>query len=165
MKISKEELKNMIQESIGKKVAIDTLIERKKKLEKELRIINEDFEAQTAPPVLARTNDVAPTQMPEVATEEEAPVEESKESIFDSKPGETVILNFEGVTLKIERQLDDLFKVVDAAESQKIKEGDYVKIQGNDTLERGKSYKFSIYRQTPLKYETNSLESWKIIKN
>lgn len=89
----------------------------------------------------------------------------SSESIFDSKPGETVILNFEGVTVKMERQLDDLFKVVDAAESEKLKDGDYVKIQGNDSLVPGKSFKFLIYRETPLKYETNPLESWKIIKN
>ena len=89
----------------------------------------------------------------------------SSESIFDSKPGETVILNFEGVTIKMERQLDDLFKVVDAAESEKLKDGDYIKIQGNDTLSTGKSFKFIIYRETPLKYETNPLESWKIIKN
>jgi hypothetical protein len=89
----------------------------------------------------------------------------SSESIFDSKPGETVILNFEGVTIKMERQLDDLFKIVDAAESEKLKDGDYIKIQGNDTLNPGKSFKFIIYRETPLKYETNPLESWKIIKN
>lgn len=91
--------------------------------------------------------------------------ETSSESIFDSKPGETVILNFEGVTIKLERQLDDLFKVVDAAESEKLKDGDYIKIQGNDTLNPGKSFKFIIYRETPLKYETNPLETWKIIKN
>lgn len=98
----------------------------------------------------------------EMAAQEEA---KASESIFDSKPGETVILNFEGVTVKMERQLDDLFKIVDAAESEKLKDGDYVKIQGNDSLTTGKSFKFLIYRETPLKYETNPLESWKIIKN
>jgi len=99
--------------------------------------------------------------------EEMAATEDVKasESIFDSKPGETVILNFEGVTVKMERQLDDLFKIVDAAESEKLKDGDYVKVQGNDSLNKGKSFKFIIYRETPLKYETNPLESWKIIKN
>lgn len=90
---------------------------------------------------------------------------EASDSIFDIKPGQTVILNFEGVTLKMERQLDDLFKIVDAAESEKLKDGDYIKIQGNDSLDSGKSFKFVIYRETPLKYETNPLESWKIIKN
>jgi hypothetical protein len=98
----------------------------------------------------------------EMAAQEDVKV---SESIFDSKPGETVILNFEGVTVKMERQLDDLFKIVDAAESEKLKDGDYVKIQGNDSLVPGKSFKFLIYRETPLKYETNPLESWKIIKN
>jgi len=98
----------------------------------------------------------------EMAAQEDV---KASESIFDSKPGETVILNFEGVTVKMERQLDDLFKIVDAAESEKLKDGDYVKIQGNDSLVPGKSFKFLIYRETPLKYETNPLESWKIIKN
>tara|TARA_B100000900_G_C20589452_1_gene721036 strand:+ start:1967 stop:2314 length:348 start_codon:yes stop_codon:yes gene_type:complete len=90
---------------------------------------------------------------------------ETSDSIFDIKPGQTVILNFEGVTLKMERQLDDLFKIVDAAESEKLKDGDYIKVQGNDNLDSGKSFKFVIYRETPLKYETNPLESWKVIKN
>ena len=90
---------------------------------------------------------------------------EASDSILDIKPGQIVILNFEGVTVKMERQLDDLFKIVDASESEKLKDGDYVKVQGNDSLDSGKSFKFIIYREAPLKYETNPLESWKVIKN
>lgn len=146
MKITKEELKELIKESVSKFQKKTILENRLKAIKAELDYLNEN-EA------------IMPT------TEEEPKVEQKSESIFDSKPGETVILNFEGVTIKIERQLDDLFKVVDAAESKKIKDGDYVKIQGNDTLEAGKSFKFMIYRETPLKYETNPLNSWKIIKN
>jgi predicted component of viral defense system (DUF524 family) len=146
MKITKAELKELIKESVTKFQKKTILENRLKEIKAELDSLNEN-EA------------IMPT------AEEEPKTEEKSESIFDSKPGETVILNFEGVTLKIERQLDDLFKVVDAAESKKLKDGDYVKIQGNDTLEAGKNFKFIIYREAPLKYETNPLNSWKIIKN
>jgi hypothetical protein len=143
MKITKSELKEIIKESVIKN---SKLIELKNKLNKvnlELKKLNENEEFEVSP----------------------QEVVEKSESIFDSKPGETVILNFEGVTIKIERQLDDLFKVVDAAESQKIKDGDYIKVQGDDNLESGKTFKFKIYRETNLPYETNVLQSWKIIKN
>ena len=90
---------------------------------------------------------------------------EKTESIFDARPNETVILNFEGITIKVKRQLDDLFKVVDAAESQKLEEGDYIRVKGNDVLQPGSKFKFSILREIPAKYETKPLRSWKIIKN
>lgn len=146
MKITKSELKSMIKESIQRKVFEENLKSRKNQIIKELESLDE--------------NDAIATGEPQ--SQEEA---EEKESVFDSKPGETVIMNFEGVTIKIQRQLDDLFKVVDATESKKLKEGDYIKVQGNDILQRGKSFKFSIFRETPLKYETNPLDSWKIIRN
>jgi hypothetical protein len=145
MKISKTELRNLIKESFQKQIKERNLKDRLKKIQSEIDYINENED-------LDLDNHTSIDEKP-------------KESIFDSKPGETVILNFEGVTIKIERQLDDLFKVVDAAESQKINDGDYVKIQGNDNLEKGTSFKFIIFRKTNLPYETNNLESWKIIKN
>lgn len=87
------------------------------------------------------------------------------ESIFDAKPGETVIFNFNGTTIKIQRQLDDLFKVVDATESRKLKNGDYLRAQGNDVLEQGRTFRFAILREVPVTYETRPLEAWKIIRN
>jgi hypothetical protein len=147
MKITKNELRNMIKESVDKHKNQYLLKKRLNEIKRELSHLNEDDS-------FMQSNE----QTQEVESQ-------SKESIFDSKPGETIIMNFEGVTIKLERQLDDLFKVVDAAESKKISDGDYVKIQGNDSLEQGKNYKFLIYRETPLKYETNPLQSWKIIKN
>jgi FKBP-type peptidyl-prolyl cis-trans isomerase len=151
MKITRTELKNMIRESVARKVLEESLKIRKQQLENELQYLNEDD-----------MNIAAPISNTAAETKEEV---EEKESVFDSKPGETVIMNFEGVTIKIQRQLDDLFKVVDATESKKLREGDYIKVQGNDTLQKGKSFKFSIFRETPLKYETNPLDSWKIIRN
>ena len=91
--------------------------------------------------------------------------EQPRESIFDAKPGETLILNFEGITIKVKRQLDDLFKVTDAADSAKLEDGDYIRAQGNDVLENGRKFKFSILRKIPVDYETRPLSSWKIIKN
>lgn len=168
MKISRKELNKLIKESVNKKIKFDELSDRKKQIQESLdKIYEDDTEMIAQPPAEAPVE--APVEQsieaPEGMQDAGIETEEETESIFDSKPGETVILNFEGVTLKLKRQLDDLFKVVDAEESQKVKEGDYVKIQGNDTLEKGRNYKFSIYRQTPMKYETNFLESWKIIKN
>jgi hypothetical protein len=147
MKITKTELKKMIKESIESHKSQYLLQRRLNEVKEELKKLNEDDSYM---------------QSDEMQQDVKS---EPKESIFDSKPGETIIMNFEGVTVKLERQLDDLFKVVDAAESKKISDGDYVKIQGNDSLEQGKTYKFLIYRETPLKYETNPLQSWKIIKN
>jgi hypothetical protein len=143
MKLTKQQLKDIIKESVERHSKSFILKQRLDKINQELKQLNENEDFEVSP-------------------KEEV---EEKESIFDSKPGETVILNFDGVTIKIERQLDDLFKVVDAAESQKIEEGDYVKIQGDDSLDKGKTFKFSIYRKTNLPYETNELQSWKIIKN
>ena len=147
MKITKNELRNMIKESVDKYKNQYFLQKRLEEVRDELNQLNEDDS-------FAQSNEEVQEIEPQ-----------SKESIFDSKPGETIIMNFDGVTIKLERQLDDLFKVVDAAESKKLSDGDYVKIQGNDSLEQGKNYKFVIYRETPLKYETNPLQSWKIIKN
>lgn len=91
--------------------------------------------------------------------------EQKKESIFDAKPGETIIFNFDGITIKLKRQLDDLFKVVDASESHKLKDGDYLKAKGNDVLETGRKFKFAILREIPVKYETRPLSGWNIIRN
>jgi hypothetical protein len=91
--------------------------------------------------------------------------EEKKESILDARPGEIVILNFEGITIKVQRQLGDLFKVLDASESHKLKDGDYIMAKGNDIFEKGRKFRFSIYREIPAKYETRPLTSWKVIKN
>lgn len=147
MKVTKSELRNMIKESVDKYKNQYLLEKRLNEVKKELFYLNEDDSFMQS-------------------NQESQEIDsQPKESIFDSKPGETIIMNFDGVTVKLERQLDDLFKVVDAAESKKLSDGDYVKIQGNDSLEQGKSYKFLIYRETPLKYETNPLQSWKIIKN
>lgn len=147
MIVTKSELRNMIKESVDKYKNQYLLEKRLNEVKKELSYLNEDDSFMQS-------------------NQESQEIDsQPKESIFDSKPGETIIMNFDGVTVKLERQLDDLFKVVDAAESKKLSDGDYVKIQGNDSLEQGKSYKFLIYRETPLKYETNPLQSWKIIKN
>ncbi len=137
MKIQKSEISRLVKESIKRNKKKNQLKERIEELEQELHNINE----------------------------QENQVEEKRESIFDAKPGEIVILSFDGVTVKIQRQLDDLFKIIDASESEKLKDGDYIKPQGDDTLIPGKKFKFSVLRAIDAPYITNPLIDWKIIQN
>jgi hypothetical protein len=153
LEIKRSELNSLIQESVLKQEKKLTLEMKKNKIIKQLEKINEDVAAP------------APSSAPITTNPDKgASPAEKQESIFDAKPGETVIFNFQDVTIKVQRQLDDLFKVTDASESKKLKDGDYIKIQGNDTLANGKKFKFVILRQA-LNYESNPLMSWKVIKN
>jgi hypothetical protein len=152
MKITKTELKELIKESLNNNIKKIELLKKLNSIEKELAFLNEN----EGMPVLNQTNEysnVAPT-------EEKS---QDSQSIYDvaKNPGSTIILNFEGVTIKLQRQFEDLFKVVDAENSGKLEEGDYVKLKGNDTLEEGKVIEFEVYRRTELKYKTNPLQSWK----
>ncbi len=156
LEIKRSELNSLIKESVLKQEKKLALENEKNKILKQLQKINEEGTVTAAPVnTPATTPNTAPTSQSQP---------EKQESIFDAKPGETVIFNFQDVTIKVQRQLDDLFKVTDASESKKLKDGDYIKIQGNDTLANGKKFKFVILRQA-LNYESNPLMSWKVIKN
>jgi hypothetical protein len=152
MKITKTELKELIKESLNKNIKKVELLKKLNSIEKELAFLNEN----EGMPVLNQTNEYS-----NVAPSEEK--SQDSQSIYDvaKNPGSTIILNFEGVTIKLQRQFEDLFKVVDAENSGKLEEGDYVKLKGNDTLEEGKVIEFEVYRRTELKYKTNPLQSWK----
>ena len=154
IEITRDELNSLIQESVVRQEQKLALEMKKNKILKELEHLNEDVATATPSGTPATTS-------PDKGA---VPPAEKQESIFDAKPGETVIFNFQDVTIKVQRQLDDLFKVTDASESKKLKDGDYIKIQGNDTLANGKKFKFVILRQA-LNYESNPLQSWKVIKN
>lgn len=91
--------------------------------------------------------------------------QKSTESIYDAKPGNTLIIDFENVTIKLQRVYDDLFKVIDAAESKQLKNNDYIKVEGNDLLEQGKKFTFKIFREANIKYESNPIKDWRIIKS
>jgi hypothetical protein len=96
----------------------------------------------------------------------EATAQDKKtESIYDAKPGNTLIIDFENVTIKLQRVYDDLFKVIDAAESKQLKNNDYIKVEGNDLLEQGKKFTFKIFREANIKYESNPIKDWRIIKS
>ena len=102
----------------------------------------------------------------EVPMDSEAPVQEKNtESIYDAKPGNTLIIDFENVTIKLQRVYDDLFKVIDASESKQLKNNDYIKVEGNDLLEQGKKFTFKIFREANIKYESNPIKDWRIIKS
>ena len=102
----------------------------------------------------------------EIPMDSEATAQDKKtESIYDAKPGNTLIIDFENVTIKLQRVYDDLFKVIDAAESKQLKNNDYIKVEGNDLLEQGKKFTFKIFREANIKYESNPIEDWRIIKS
>ena len=147
LKIGKTELDNLIKEEVVRQ-------EKKLSIKKRISEINGEIQ---------RIDELV--NAPAMPTASGAPVKEEKsESIFDAKPGETVLFNFQDVTIKMQRQLDDLFKITDAMESKKLKDGDYIKIQGNDILQKGRKFKFVILRKA-IDYESNPLLSWKVIKN
>ena len=154
IEIKRSELNSLIHNEVERQEKKLALESKKAEILGKLNKLEEaETVGQPAP------DNIAPTAAP-IAQ----PKSEKQESIFDAKPGETVIFNFQDVTIKVQRQLDDLFKVTDASESKKLKDGDYIKIQGNDTLAPGKKFKFVILRQA-LNYESNPLQSWKVIKN
>jgi len=155
LEIKRSDLNALIHKAVEKQEAKLALESKKASLLTQLNEIDgQPITGQPAP------NTNTPTQ----GTASSVTTNEKQESIFDAKPGETIIFNFQDVTIKVQRQLDDLFKVTDASESKKLKDGDYIKIQGNDTLASGKKFKFVILRQA-LNYESNPLVSWKVIKN
>lgn len=147
MKVSKEEIQEMKKDIINKNEQKALLEAKINQIKGELSKLNEALSV----------DDAVFQQRPKA--------EQKEESIFDAKPGEIIAFNFQDVTIKAQRQLDDLFKITDANESQKLKEGDYIKIKGNDVLKQGKKFTFSILREIPLKYESNPLVSWRFIKN
>lgn len=150
MEIKRSELNSLIQNEVLKQEKKLVLQSEKTKILKQIEKLDEQMAAIGSQPT--------------ASSQPQSQTQEKQESIFDAKPGETVIFNFQDVTIKVQRQLDDLFKVTDASESKKLKDGDYIKIQGNDTLASGKKFKFVILRQA-LNYESNPLISWKVIKN
>lgn len=152
MKITKSELKELIKESLNNNIRKIELLKKINSIEKELAFLNEN----EGMPTLNKTNEYSNIAPKETESQD-------SQSIYDvaKNPGSTIILNFEGVTIKLQKQFEDLFKVVDAENSGKLEEGDYVKLKGNDTLEEGKVIEFEVYRRTELKYKTNPLQSWK----
>jgi len=143
IRISKSEIKLMIENSFEKNKKKIQLESEIKKVENKIKSLNEEF----------------PPSMPDTIEKTE-----KRESIFDTRIGDIIIFNFQDATIKAKRLATDLFEIIDASESKKIKEGDFVQIKGNDIIQKGKKFKFSILRKA-FDYESNPLESWRIIKN
>lgn len=176
MKINKNDLLKLVKEEVNKQDKKQLLVQQIEQIQEEISridqglvIMNEFVNAPSLNPgvnMQPQAQDQTQVQaQPQTNQQNFSGEVEESESIFDARPGETVIFNFQDVTIKVQRQLDDLFKVVDAAESKKLKDGDYIKIKGNDILKRGRKFSFSIFREAGIRYESNSLLSWKVIKN
>ncbi len=160
-KYSVKEVKGLISEELQKQIRVKKLMEQKQIIENQLNILLKEY--VQAPPSTEMSNSYVNNTGNYVSSDNKK--SDKVESIFDTRPNETIILNFQDVNIKIQRQLDDMFKVVDASESKKVKNGDYIKVQGNDILQQGRAFKFVIYRDAGVVYQSNPLQSWKIIKN
>lgn len=90
---------------------------------------------------------------------------DKQESVFDCRPGDIIILSFRDVSIKLKKQMDDLFKVIDGTQSEKLNDGDLIKITGDGNLKVGQKYLFQVLRPTESPYESNELAGWKIMKN
>ncbi len=156
---SVKEVKNLVSEELNKQIRIQKLQEQRQIIENQLSNLLKEY-VQTMP-----NTEMGNSYVDSAGSFQSPKKEEKSESIFDTRPNETIILNFQDVTIKVQRQLDDLFKVVDASESKKLKDGDYIKIKGNDILQQGREFKFVIYRDAGVVYDSNALQSWRIIKN
>ncbi len=166
---SVKEVKNLVSEELNKQIRIKNLQEQRQKVENQLSNLLKEYvqpaPASTSNPTPAPSSSLSNTSVTSGGNLQQGEKDEKQESIFDTRPNETIILNFQDVTIKVQRQLDDLFKVVDASESQKLKDGDYIKIKGNDILQQGREFKFVIFRDADVVYDSNALQSWRIIKN
>ena len=163
-KYTAREIKSLITEEIQQQIRINKLLEAKKKITNDLNVLLEEFRT---------SNNNVFYQEPEVKKGGK------NETIFHTKPGNVISLSFQDIKgLKLRRQKrstpgmidnDLMWKVEDAANSTRLKKGDYLEIEGNDNLEQGNTFVFSIYRPTEngdslkpigIKYETSPLTSW-----
>ncbi len=96
--------------------------------------------------------------------------EEKIEDLRSRDVGDIVTIDFENVTIKMEKFSDnrhDLFIIIDANESKQLKNGDiikFVKKQGDVEppliLKKGKELKFEIFRKISVDYQSNAIVSW-----
>lgn len=156
MKITKSEINKLVFESVSKQNTKLKLENRAKEIKEELGLLNEFVDAPASVGTSAKMYDTGTSISPAE--------DEKKESILDARPGEIIVFNFQDVTIKAQKQYGDLFQITDATESQRLQDGDYIKIQGNDILQKGRKFKFIILREAK-RYETNPLISWRVIKN
>ncbi len=166
MIIGKQEFLTLIREAVKRQDKKDELAKRISELESEIK--NLDDNSILLKELIGTGEDTA-MYAPAGSPMHQATEETEKESIYASKPGQTVILNFQDRTIKVVRQVDDLFKVVDAEQSHALEDGDLVKItvkKGEHVWQKGKEYDFKFMNRLLGKiYHSNPLLSWEFIRN
>lgn len=166
---SVKEVKNLVSEELNKQIRIKNLQEQRQEVENQLNNLLKEYvqpaPASTSNPTPAPSTSLSNTVVTPGGNLQQGGKEEKPESIFDIAPGEIIILNFQDVTIKLQKQFNDLFQVVDASESQKLKDKDFIQLKGNDILQQGKEFKFVIFRDADVMYDSNPLQSWRKIKN
>ncbi len=161
------DLRQMVKESVNKKIKIDELNEQIEKLRQELQTLDEnqlnEFREDGPATPSVQSTFTPPSYQPQQQMQQQS--SDKKESLFDARPGDTVIFNFQDVTIKAKRLYDDYFQVIDNHESAKLESGDIIKVQGNDQLQNGREFWFTIYRKIGKPYKSNPLVGWRIMKN
>ena len=173
MIIKKNELLSLIQEEVKKQDRKQSLQIRIQELEQEINelnnnsvLLNEFLGAELPGPY--------PTQYTPPGTPEQqlaksgGKKEVEPESIYDSKPGQGLVLNFQDVTIKVSRQHDNIFKVTDSTQSKVLQDNDLIQVvidKGEHKWEKGKEYTFKLLNRLEGKvYHTNPLMSWEHVK-
>ena len=145
------------------------LKKRKDDIQKELNILMEYVGTPVAPAQTNNINDQSSSvqyrDMQTLQAQQQPQQDEEKESILQVKIGAPILLAFQKVNIKIKRIYNDYFMVDDARLSMKLHKGDILKVEGNDILEKGRVFRFVVFRKLSSDYESNPLDKWIIIKN
>lgn len=174
MKINRQDLNNLIEESVTK-------IRKRQKIEAEIKMLEESLFALNKPLLKETSSGINPAPMQDII--QQVPTSnirdtggtlgmnlgvekktEKLESVFDTRPNDIIIFNFQDCTIKLRRISDDLFQVIDAEESLKLQDGDYIQIKGNDIIQNGRQFVFTILRKA-INYKSRPLVGWRIVKN
>jgi len=162
MIIKKNELFALISEEVKRQ-------QKKKMLEERLAQIQGELKDLESSPIMISEEDLTNSGAMGLSTTQDEMNQDTpqEESIFSCNFGEILMLHFNGnITIKLQRQLGDFFKVIEADDSQQLKRDDFLQVKGqNSKLSVNKSLTFPIIRDTGLTYQSRELKSWEIIKN
>lgn len=161
MILKKEVLFQMIQEEVKRQNKKQLIGQRIEEIINEIESINNSS---------SLINEFESTAINNFPANNVSDKEEDTMSFYKSKPGQTLILNFEGLTLKLARQTDDVFKVINASQSQQLEDGDIIQVglpqghKGEHVWRKGSEYQFKfISRNIGKIYQTNKLKSWEVV--
>lgn len=163
MILKKEALFQMIQEEVIRQ-------SKKQQIAKRIQeIVNEIAEIDSNSYMINEFQSSAITNFPANDVQQDA--DDDTMSFYEVKPGQALLLNFEGLTLKLSRQSDDVFKVMDGSQSKQLQDNDLIQVSlpqghtGEHVWRKGSEYDFKfLTRNVGQRYHTNKLKSWEIVR-